>query len=59
VTEPAPAAEDAPAPAATAPEQDSAAVLPKTASSYPLIGFAGLLSLGAFGLLRRKSEARN
>jgi LPXTG-motif cell wall-anchored protein len=55
----APVAEDAPAPAAAAAEQDTAAVLPKTASSYPLIGLAGLLSLGAFGMLRRKSASGN
>jgi LPXTG-motif cell wall-anchored protein len=57
VTETAPAAEDAPQ--AAAPEQARDTVLPKTASSYPLFGLAGLLSLGAFGLLRRKSVDGN
>jgi hypothetical protein len=42
--EAAPAPEPAPAPA---PQE-----LPKTASPYPLIGLAGLLSLGLFGLIR-------
>jgi hypothetical protein len=41
--EAAPAPEPAPAPA---PE------LPKTASPYPLIGLAGILSLGLFALVR-------
>jgi hypothetical protein len=31
--------------------------LPRTASSYPMIGFGGLLSLGAFTLLRLKRVA--
>jgi len=43
---PAPEAQPTPTPA---PEQ-----LPKTASPYPLIGLSGLLSLGIYGLLRRK-----
>jgi LPXTG-motif cell wall-anchored protein len=41
---PPPAPEPAPAPAPAA--------LPKTGSDYPLIGLAGLLSLGLFGLMR-------
>ncbi len=41
---PAPAPEPAPAPA---PQE-----LPKTASPYPLIGLAGILSLGLFALVR-------
>jgi len=43
---PAPAPEPAPAPA-PAPQE-----LPKTASPYPLVGLAGLLSLAIFGVLR-------
>jgi hypothetical protein len=43
---PAPAPEPAPAPA-PAPQE-----LPKTSSPYPLVGLAGLLSLGAFLVLR-------
>lgn len=43
---PPPAPAEAPAPA-PAPEQ-----LPKTASPYPLIGLAGLLSLGLFAMVR-------
>jgi hypothetical protein len=60
---PAPAAEVAPAPAPTpAPEPQTAAPapmpsaepqeLPKTASPYPLVGLAGLLSLAIFVVLR-------
>jgi hypothetical protein len=50
---PPPQPEAAPAPA-PAPEQPAPAPqeLPKTASPYPLIGLAGLLSLGMFGLMR-------
>lgn len=44
--EAAPAPEPAPAPA-PAPQE-----LPKTASPYPLVGLAGLLSLAIFGVLR-------
>jgi len=44
----APAPEPAPAPVAAAVPQE----LPKTASPYPLIGFAGLFSLGLFALVR-------
>lgn len=52
---PAPAPE--PAPAAPAPEAERQApapppALPHTASPYPLIGLAGLLSLGAFFVLK-------
>jgi LPXTG-motif cell wall-anchored protein len=63
--EPAPVAADAPAQAAAEPQRDAtedssrARVLPKTASSYPLFGLAGLLSLGGFALLRKKSTAGN
>lgn len=32
------------------------AELPKTASPFPLIGLFGLLSLGAFGLLRKRNQ---
>jgi hypothetical protein len=53
---PAPAPEpQAPAPAASEP----APVLPKTASAVPLIGLAGLLSLGCFAFLRRKTTSEN
>ena len=44
VAQPAPAPEPAPAPA---PQE-----LPKTGSPYPLIGLAGVLSLGLFALVR-------
>jgi hypothetical protein len=44
--EAAPAPEPAPAPAPVPQE------LPKTSSPYPLIGLAGLLSLGLFGMIR-------
>jgi LPXTG-motif cell wall-anchored protein len=46
--QPAPAPEPAPAPPA---------VLPQTASTYPLIGFIGVLLLGLGGLLRRTCSA--
>jgi hypothetical protein len=46
--EAAPAPEPAPEPApASAPQE-----LPKTASPYPLLGLAGVLSLGLFALVR-------
>jgi LPXTG-motif cell wall-anchored protein len=48
--EPTPAPAPAPEPQAPAPAQ----TLPKTASSYPLIGTAGLLSLALFGAVRMK-----
>jgi LPXTG-motif cell wall-anchored protein len=63
--EPAPVAADAPVQGSAEPQQDAAAdagrarILPKTASSYPLFGLAGLLSLGGFALLRRKSPVGN
>jgi LPXTG-motif cell wall-anchored protein len=47
--QPAPAPEPAPAPAP--------AVLPQTASAYPLIGFIGVLLLGLGGVLRRTCSA--
>jgi hypothetical protein len=66
---PAPAPEPAPVEAAPAPEpepqataattNDAPRVLPKTASSYPLIGLGGLLSLFGFAMLRRKASAEN
>jgi LPXTG-motif cell wall-anchored protein len=62
--EPAPAVaiEETPAPApapATAESIASPATLPQTASNYPLAGLAGLLSLGCFWLLRRRTIAAN
>jgi hypothetical protein len=36
---------------------NSSSTLPQTASSYPLIGLAGLFSIGMFGLLRVKRSA--
>jgi len=39
------------------PEQERPAALPKTASPYPVIGLAGLLSLSVLGLLRLKRWA--
>jgi hypothetical protein len=45
-------AQSAPPPPPAAPETPPAPELPKTASSYPMIGLGGLLSLGAFVLLR-------
>jgi len=49
---PPPAPEPPPAPAEAEPQ-----VLPKTASPYPMIGLAGLLSLGLYALLRIKRFA--
>ena len=49
--QPAPQAQSAPAPAPVQPES-----LPKTASYFPLIGLAGLLSLGASGALSLASK---
>jgi hypothetical protein len=46
----APAPPPAPAPAAESNEANRS--LPKTASTYPLIALAGLLSLGIFATLR-------
>jgi LPXTG-motif cell wall-anchored protein len=63
--EPAPAVVSAPAetpaPAEPAPVQAAPepAALPKTATSIPAIGLAGLLSLAVFGLLRRRSNGRS
>jgi LPXTG-motif cell wall-anchored protein len=42
----------APAPAAPAPPEPAPERLPKTGSSYPMIGLFGLLSLGLYGLVR-------
>jgi len=52
--EPTPMVEITPAPAEAAPAPAPPAALPKTASSYPMIGLSGLLLLGIGGLLRRK-----
>jgi len=49
---PPPQPEAAPAPAPTPAPAPAPQELPKTASPYPLIGLAGLLSLGMFGLIR-------
>ena len=56
---PPPPATPAPEPAPPPPSAERAAPesLPKTASPYPLIGLAGLLSLGLYGLLRLKRLA--
>jgi hypothetical protein len=51
---PPPAVAEEPAPA---PETPAPAVLPKTASAYPLIGFIGVLLLGLGGLLRQTRSA--
>src|SRR5262249_23302727 len=48
---PAPQAEPVPAPAPE-PLREEPKELPKTATSFPMIGLAGLFSLAAFGLLR-------
>jgi LPXTG-motif cell wall-anchored protein len=53
---PPPAVAEQPAPA-PAPETPAPAVLPKTASAYPLIGFIGLVLLGLGGLLRQTRSA--
>jgi LPXTG-motif cell wall-anchored protein len=50
---PAPPAIAQPAPAPAPAPEPAPAVLPKTASPYPLIGFIGLLLLGLGGLLRQ------
>jgi outer membrane biosynthesis protein TonB len=59
--EPAPApaeiAQSAPPPAPVPQPEPQPTELPKTASSYPLVGLGGLLSLGAFTLLRLKRVA--
>jgi hypothetical protein len=49
---PAPQVEAAPAPAPAVVEPAPQEDLPKTASPYPLIGLAGLLSLGIFAVVR-------
>jgi hypothetical protein len=59
VPEPVPVQDQTPA---ATPTQDSTtdsapAALPKTASPYPLIGFVGLSSLAAYGLLRAKKQS--
>ena len=56
---PAPEVQTAPAPeSAPAPEQPAPAhELPKTASPYPLIALAGLVSLGLFGFVRLIRES--
>jgi len=65
VAEPAPVAPETAPVAAPEPVQAPAttdnapATLPKTASAYPLIGLAGLLSLGCFGMMRRKASSEN
>jgi LPXTG-motif cell wall-anchored protein len=51
---PAPAPEAQPEPA---PQPAQPTTLPKTGSDYPLIGLAGLLSLGLYGLMRLKKTA--
>jgi len=53
---PPPAVEQQPAPAPE-PATSTPAVLPKTASPYPLIGFIGVLLLGLGGLLRHTRSA--
>lgn len=59
---PAPQAEPAPPPARESerieePRIDEPRELPKTGTSFPMIGFGGLLSLAAFGLLRMSRSA--
>jgi outer membrane biosynthesis protein TonB len=58
--EPAPPAAEAPQtpPAPTPAPAPAPAELPHTASPFPMIGLAGLLSLGLYGLLRLKRVAR-
>jgi LPXTG-motif cell wall-anchored protein len=51
---PPPAVAEQPAPA---PETSTPAVLPQTASGYPLIGFIGVLLLGLGGVLRQARSA--
>jgi len=53
---PPPAVAEEPAPA-PAPDTSTPAVLPKTASAYPLIGFVGVFLLGLGGLIRRTRSA--
>jgi LPXTG-motif cell wall-anchored protein len=55
---PPPAEADQPAAVpAPAPDNSTPAVLPQTASAYPLIGFIGVLLLGLGGLFRRTRSA--
>jgi len=56
---PPPAVEEQPAPVPQPAPASAPAVLPKTASLYPLIGFAGILLLGLGALLRRTSFAKS
>jgi hypothetical protein len=52
--------EPQPMPTAAPVSSDQATeTLPKTASAYPLMGIAGLLSIGCFGLMRRKVSSEN
>ncbi len=51
-TPPPPPQEAAPAPAPAPAPEPAPQELPKTASPYPLIGLAGLLSLGLFAMVR-------
>jgi hypothetical protein len=53
---PPPAVAEQPAPP-PAPDTSTPAVLPQTASAYPLIGFIGMLLLGLGGLLRQTRSA--
>ena len=46
-----------PPPPPPAPQPEPPEKLPKTASSYPMIGLAGLVSLALYGLLRLKISA--
>jgi hypothetical protein len=46
-----------PATAPAPPKHEEPADLPKTATSFPLIGFGGLLSLVAFGLMRSNRQS--
>jgi hypothetical protein len=54
---PPPAPEPPPAATAPAPAPEEPTELPKTATPLPMIGLGGLLSLGAFGLLRLRRSA--
>lgn len=55
---PPPAVAEQPAPTpAPVPETSAPAVLPKTAGTYPLIGFIGVLLLGLGGVLRQTRSA--
>jgi len=52
-----PAVAEQPAPAPEPAPEPAPAVLPKTAGTYPLIGFIGVLLLGLGGLLRKTCSA--